>query len=76
VSHQFQAPAALSLPIRYELVGPQSQSGQRGEEKIFDATGTRILTLWLNSPRAIAVLIALSGLSKQWNIIILKYRRA
>jgi hypothetical protein len=30
-------------------VGPQSQSGQHGEEKILDPTGTRSPTPWLSS---------------------------
>jgi hypothetical protein len=50
VSGQVDAPAALPpgkepwYPLDRRLGGPQSRSGQRGEEQILDPTGTRIPT--------------------------------
>jgi hypothetical protein len=49
VSGQFQAPAALP-PGDTRLGGPQSWSGLRGEEKIYDPNGTRTPILRSSSP--------------------------
>jgi hypothetical protein len=37
-------------PLDRRLSGPQSLSGQRGEEKVLDPTGTRTPTPWSSSP--------------------------
>jgi hypothetical protein len=69
VSGQLHAAAVLPprkatpLPIGYrKLGGPQSRSGQHGEEKILDPTGAQTSTPRSSSPQPVAISTSLSRL--------------
>jgi hypothetical protein len=55
----------LRYPLDRRLGGPQSRSGQRGEVKILDPTGTRIPTPRSSRPQPVAMLTALSRLLRK-----------
>jgi hypothetical protein len=60
-------------PLDRRLGGPQSQSGRRGEDKILDTTGTRIIGLYHNpnicrSPILGQVLFLICCLGNVWNV--------
>jgi hypothetical protein len=75
VSDQFHSPVAFRrgnnsrYPLDRRLGGPQSRSGQHGEEKILAPTGTRTPTPRLFSRYPVDILTALSRLPESYKEI-------